>query len=284
MAGISSKAEGTLQNNKQYNGIEHTTDLDLNQYDAFYRTLDPQTGRFWQPDPEAESLDSYSPYESMGNNPISNTDPLGNFRTRFGAWLHKIFNGGGTIGENKYGEYYVSKNSTSTSEDGTVTVTATVSYGKGRDKYSAAREKLLDEIQQDQSRSEDTRLGIWDPNMSAEDARFSALRLVTNLVLPTVIIKPVTIATNLTKVVNLSSKSLAELRAMVGGKNAALLRGLFGANETGAKAVLDNIKNVKIPEGLTKETMETYRELINRVPDSRGTQAIRAQILDKLLK
>jgi hypothetical protein len=85
-------------------------------------------------------------------------------------------------------------------------------------------------------------------------------------------------------VFNATSKTTAELRTMVGGENAARLRQLFGTNEKGAKSVLDNIKNVKLPEGLTKETMQAYRELINRVPDSRGTQAIRAKILDQLLK
>lgn len=71
---------------------------------------------------------------------------------------------------------------------------------------------------------------------------------------------------------------------MVGGANAERFRTLFGSNEVGAKAVLDNIKNVKIPEGLTRESMQAYRELITRVGDTRGTQAIRAKILDQLLK
>ncbi|ATL49390.1 hypothetical protein COR50_20640 [Chitinophaga caeni] len=71
---------------------------------------------------------------------------------------------------------------------------------------------------------------------------------------------------------------------MVGGENAARLRQLFGTNEKGAQAVLENIKNVELPEGLTKETIQAYRELINRVPNPRGTQAIRAQILDHLSK
>ena len=80
-------------------------------------------------------------------------------------------------------------------------------------------------------------------------------------------------------------KSLEELRSLIKeGDNAALLRELFGTNEAGAQKVLENIENVKIPNGLTKEAMQAYRELINRVPDPRGTQAIRAKILDKLLK
>lgn len=77
MAGISSKAAGKLGNNKLYNGIEHTTDLDLNQYDAFYRTLDPQTGRFLQMDPKIESMEMWSPYTSNYDNPIRYQDPLG---------------------------------------------------------------------------------------------------------------------------------------------------------------------------------------------------------------
>jgi RHS repeat-associated protein len=80
MAGISSNAlKGTnyAKNRKEYNGIEHTTDLDLNQYDAFFRTLDPQTGRWAQLDPKTESMEMWSPYASMYNNPIRYSDLLG---------------------------------------------------------------------------------------------------------------------------------------------------------------------------------------------------------------
>ena len=56
MAGISSKAAGGIENKKKYNGIEQNNDFDLNMYDAFYRNLDPQIGRFWQVDPQADLL------------------------------------------------------------------------------------------------------------------------------------------------------------------------------------------------------------------------------------
>jgi RHS repeat-associated protein len=77
MAGISSKALnfGSPQNRKKFNGIEETRDLDLNQYDAFYRNADPQIGRWWQIDPKPNMAES--PYSMMGNNPILNTDFLG---------------------------------------------------------------------------------------------------------------------------------------------------------------------------------------------------------------
>ncbi|SEA59015.1 RHS repeat-associated core domain-containing protein [Chitinophaga terrae (ex Kim and Jung 2007)] len=78
MAGISSNAlKGTQysKNRKEFNGIEHTTDLDMNQYDAFYRTLDPQLGRWWQIDPKPDFRNS--PYSAMNNNPIRFSDMLG---------------------------------------------------------------------------------------------------------------------------------------------------------------------------------------------------------------
>lgn len=80
MAGISSRAAsfGGAENKKRYNGIEQTTDLDLNQYDAYYRTLDPQTGRWWQTDPETENMEQWSPYALNYDNGIRYEDYLGN--------------------------------------------------------------------------------------------------------------------------------------------------------------------------------------------------------------
>src|SRR5690606_20914009 len=61
----------------KYNGIEFNEDLDLGIYDAYYRNLDPQTGRWWQIDPETENMEAWSPYASNYDNPISYSDPLG---------------------------------------------------------------------------------------------------------------------------------------------------------------------------------------------------------------
>jgi RHS repeat-associated protein len=73
--GISSRAAGKVENKKRFNGIEQTTDLDLNQYDAFFRTMDPQVGRWWQLDPKPNK--SESPYAAMSNNPVLYNDFLG---------------------------------------------------------------------------------------------------------------------------------------------------------------------------------------------------------------
>ena len=80
MGGVSSKAAGALENDKKYNSIELNEDLGLGTYDAFYRTLDPQIGRWWQIDPQVDNtLHEFSPYSSMHNNPVLASDFLGDF-------------------------------------------------------------------------------------------------------------------------------------------------------------------------------------------------------------
>ncbi|WP_421947691.1 RHS repeat-associated core domain-containing protein [Phaeodactylibacter xiamenensis] len=67
------------KNKYRYNGIEQTANLGLDVYNAFYRTLDPSLGRWWQVDPYAESFYSMSPYCGMGNSPLVYSDSEGGF-------------------------------------------------------------------------------------------------------------------------------------------------------------------------------------------------------------
>lgn len=78
MAGISSKAAGSLENKKKYNGIEFDSTFGINEYEAELRNLDPALGRWWQIDPETEDQEMWSPYASNYDNPILYQDPRGN--------------------------------------------------------------------------------------------------------------------------------------------------------------------------------------------------------------
>jgi RHS repeat-associated protein len=77
MAGISSKAAsfGGAENKKKYQNYEYNSDFDINLYESFYRSHDPQLGRFCQIDPKPNEFESL--FAAMGNNPIKNLDVLG---------------------------------------------------------------------------------------------------------------------------------------------------------------------------------------------------------------
>jgi len=96
MQGISSQAlQFGKYNRYKYNGIEFDSTFGLDNYEAEYRNLDPQTGRWWQIDPKCEmsinpaveamtedqeyeeGLESISPYASMNNDPVKYKDPKG---------------------------------------------------------------------------------------------------------------------------------------------------------------------------------------------------------------
>jgi RHS repeat-associated protein len=90
LAGISSRAFGKLENKYKFNGIEQNIDFDLNIYDAFFRNLDPQTGRFWQVDPKTTWEES--PYVIMQNNPILKCDWLGDYFTYANSGVEATYN------------------------------------------------------------------------------------------------------------------------------------------------------------------------------------------------
>ena len=81
-----------------------------NHNTATFWEYDTRLGRRWNIDPK--QIIGISPYVINGNNPIYYTDPLGDFRTKFGAQVYKFFYGGEiskATGGSNAGEYYVGK-------------------------------------------------------------------------------------------------------------------------------------------------------------------------------
>jgi RHS repeat-associated protein len=72
-----------------FNGMEKDDEVHNGaglSYTTEFRQYDPRFGRWMSKDPVTQPWES--PYVSMGNNPILFIDPLGDFKTKFGAWLY----------------------------------------------------------------------------------------------------------------------------------------------------------------------------------------------------
>ncbi|HET9056596.1 MAG TPA: RHS repeat-associated core domain-containing protein [Chitinophagaceae bacterium] len=83
MAGISSKAAGSLINRYKFNdgseleNKEFSDGSGLEIYETMFRKMDPQIGRFLQIDPLSIISNNQSPYAYVMNNPLLFNDPLG---------------------------------------------------------------------------------------------------------------------------------------------------------------------------------------------------------------
>src|SRR5690606_6416397 len=79
MAALSSQSHNFSGSRHRYQGNEQLKELDLGWMDFHNRQYDPQIGRFLSVDPLAAAggQDRLSPFQAMGNNPVSRVDPLG---------------------------------------------------------------------------------------------------------------------------------------------------------------------------------------------------------------
>jgi RHS repeat-associated protein len=72
---MSDISTSSTDNRFRYNGKEYQNDLGFEWYDYGARFYDPALARWHSMDSEAENYYSMSPYNYVGNNPISRIDP-----------------------------------------------------------------------------------------------------------------------------------------------------------------------------------------------------------------
>lgn len=187
-----------------YNGKELTTDFDLGWYDYGNRFYDAAIGRWHTQDLMAEFYYDQSPYNYVGNDPMSFIDPNGDFKTKFGAWWHKVWNGGDGIGKDKGGEYFVYTQSATEDDEGGVTVTSTRVFDKngrseGKDlafeKKKAEYIKMLEhEAQIDKWVAQ----GIYDRSLTVSEVRQNMINDFALVAMPN-ILKTTSTVTNSAK-------------------------------------------------------------------------------------
>jgi RHS repeat-associated protein len=201
----------------KYNGKELNDELGLDLYDygARYHMLD--LGRFTTQDALAEYYYDQSPYNYVANNPISFLDPDGNFRTKFGAWLWKTFNGGGDILQDKGGEYFVSQQVEYTGEGAGIAVKRTFDREgrrEGKDlEFEAQKEAFLTQYEFKQT-MESMGVEVYYTD-DINEARSSMLQIPSMVVIPNVLKSATGVVNTAKQGGKINANSLKELKSLI---------------------------------------------------------------------
>lgn len=193
---------------------------DVNCYDYGARFYDPALGRWHVPDAYSEFFEHQTPYNYVSNNPINAFDPDGNFETKLGAWLWRLFNGGeGEILQDKGGEYFVGRQKENDDSSKEVTVTYERVFDRdgrseGRD---LAKEAAIEafETQSNWAQSLDDMGVDYSYTDNISDARQSTVSFAADAAMPNVAKTTTGIVNTLTRGGRIKANSLKELKGLI---------------------------------------------------------------------
>jgi RHS repeat-associated protein len=257
--GMTFNKSGSSDNKYLYNGKELQEDAIgnglLDWLDYGNRFCDPSIGRWHAQDLMAEFYYDQSPYNYVGNDPINYIDPNGDFRTKFSAWWHKLWNGGDGIGKDKGGEYFVYTQNATEDEEGGVTVTSTRVFDKngrseGKDlAYEKKKAEYVKMLEHESQIDKWVAQGIYDRSLTVSEVRQNRINDFALVALPN-ILKTTSAITTTTK------SGISSVDDLL--KAAGQLKRVKGAKQGFVSGNAQNIFNSLIKGG-TKVRGNLYR-------------------------
>jgi RHS repeat-associated protein len=251
-----------------FNGQEKSTEINSsgNLYTAQFWEYDSRIGRRWNRDPKTNT--SLSPYSTFANNPIFNSDPLGDttIPTVNGGTMELTPNSFTTFDgkvKNLKGSSVTVRPDAGTLNTFTAgteknPLTFEARFGSSSGKFlgyfnSDNPSQSFDDYyngQIDRAHAMDVvdglvKDGVWDRNVSDGQAKWRTIGLGLGTTLPNVFIKPLSIATATQRVANSGGKAVADFIKLFKPINeldvtTTLYRGTTGSEKTSSIIFLTN--------------------------------------------